>query len=284
MAAAVESNKTCGKFGHMHLILDEKEYRIATKNASATVDLLPKLPNIHPDFQALTKDQLTKYKFLQLEDETKQKITAYLTQEETSKEIVQRMVASIEPDCIKDLNNKYKGYNNKTPKSLLAHIAENYCKTTVTDQLQAVSEFANPWDQVTNLSTWITRLERQRQKCDKVGVVIDNGRMVLKITENATIYALFTTTDHKAYDNLTNHDLTKVIKFWVKKYKAHNTYQWNQIVTDQYESVTYSGPPPNLTVITEDYEATYISALEETVKQLATEKDTAYTVKQIISN
>ena len=61
------------------------------------------------------------------------------------------MVASIKPNYIEDLNNKYTGHNNKTPKSLLAHIAANYCKTTVTDQLKADSKFAKPWDQVTNL-------------------------------------------------------------------------------------------------------------------------------------
>ena len=76
IAAAVESNKTGGKFGHVHLILNEKEYHEATKNTSATVYLLPKPPNVHPDFQALTKDQLTKYKILQLEDNTKQLVTA----------------------------------------------------------------------------------------------------------------------------------------------------------------------------------------------------------------
>ena len=63
------------------------------------------------------------------------------------------MVASINPDYIEDLNNEYTGYNNETPKSLLAHIAGNYSKTTVTDQLQADSEFTKPWDQVTNLGT-----------------------------------------------------------------------------------------------------------------------------------
>jgi len=36
------------------------------------------------------------------------------------------MVASIEPDYIEELNNKYTGYNNKTPKLLLTHIADNY--------------------------------------------------------------------------------------------------------------------------------------------------------------
>ena len=38
-------------------------------------------------------------------------------------------------------------------------------------------------------------------------------------------YALFTNADHKVYDDLPIHDLDAVIKFWVKKYKAHNTYQ-----------------------------------------------------------
>ena len=43
------------------------------------------------------------------------------------------MVASIDPNYIEDLNNKYTGFNNKAPKLLLVHIAGNYYKTTVTD-------------------------------------------------------------------------------------------------------------------------------------------------------
>jgi hypothetical protein len=107
----------------------------------------------------LKKEELTKYKVLQLEAETKQQTDAYLTQEETAKEIVRRMVANIDADYIKELNNEYTGYHNKTPKSLLAHISCSYCKTTVTDQLKADSNFAKPWDQITNLGMWITWLE-----------------------------------------------------------------------------------------------------------------------------
>ena len=59
MAAAVESKKLGGRFGHMHLILSENEYHIATKNRNATMDLLTKLPTVHPNFQTLTKDKLT---------------------------------------------------------------------------------------------------------------------------------------------------------------------------------------------------------------------------------
>jgi hypothetical protein len=153
MAAAVKSDKLGGQFGHMHLILKEKEYRIATNDKNATVNLLKKPPSIYPDFQTLKKEELTKYKVLQLEAETKQQTDAYLTQEETAKEIVRRMVANIDADYIKELNNEYTGYNNETPKSLLAHISGSYCKTMVTNQLKADSNFSKPWDQVTNLGT-----------------------------------------------------------------------------------------------------------------------------------
>ncbi len=106
-------------------------------------------------------------------------------------------------------------------------------------------------------------------------MAINDGCMVLKITENAKQYALFTNADHEAYDDLPSHDLDAVIKFWVKKYKAHNTYQQTQAVANQYKSVAYAGPPPNKVAIGND-DATYISALEETVACLVTERETAY--------
>ena len=126
MAAAVESDNAGGRFGHMHLVLTEKEYRIATKNSTATITTLTKPPEVNPEFKALKKEELTKYKVLQLEAETKQAITAYITQEETTKELVRRMVASIETEYIEALDNEYTGYNNETPKSILAHLATEY--------------------------------------------------------------------------------------------------------------------------------------------------------------
>ncbi len=106
-------------------------------------------------------------------------------------------------------------------------------------------------------------------------MAIDDGRMVLKITENAKKYTLFTNADHEAYDNLPIHDLDTVIKFWVKKYKAHNTYRQTQAVANQYESAAYAGPPPNEEAVGNN-DATYISALEEMVARLAMERETAY--------
>jgi hypothetical protein len=106
-------------------------------------------------------------------------------------------------------------------------------------------------------------------------MAINDGCMVLKITENAKKYALFTNVDHKAYNDLPIHDLDAVIKFCLKKYKVHNTYQQTQAVANQYKSAAYAGPPPNKEAIGNDV-ATYISALEETVAHLVMERETAY--------
>jgi hypothetical protein len=168
----------------------------------ATAGLLKKPPDGNPEFQSLKKDKITKYKVLQLKAETRQMITAYLTQEEMSKELMCRMVASMETEYIKELDNKFTGYNNKTQKSILAHLVTKYCKATVPDQLKADGKFAKPWDQATNLGMWITQLEVLHQKCDEVGVSIDDGQIVLKITENAKKCALLTSVDHKAYNEL----------------------------------------------------------------------------------
>ncbi len=146
----------------MHLILKEKKYRIAKNDKKTTI-------NLHPGFQTLKKEELTKYKVLQLEAEMKQQTDAYLTQEETAKEIVRRMVAKIDADYIKELNNEYMGYNNKTPKSLLAHISGSYCKTTVSNQLKADSNFAKPWDQVTKLGVGMSDCVQGFEPCEWKG-------------------------------------------------------------------------------------------------------------------
>jgi hypothetical protein len=70
MAAAVKSDNVGGKYGHMHLILKENKYTIATKNTTATVGLIKKPLDVNPKFQSLKRDKLTKYKVLQLEAET----------------------------------------------------------------------------------------------------------------------------------------------------------------------------------------------------------------------
>jgi hypothetical protein len=90
------------------------------------------------------KDNLTKNKVLQLKAKTRQKINGYLTQEEMSMEIVHRMVVSIVREYIKELDNKYTGYDTETPKSILAHLATKYCKATIAGQLKEDGKFAKP--------------------------------------------------------------------------------------------------------------------------------------------
>ena len=205
----------------MYIILSQPDYRIATKNNSAKVDQLQKPDDVNPKFKTEKKEDLTRYRIMQLEHETKEVLAAYITQEEVSKEITRRMVASIEPEFIEELKTEYTGYTNETPKSFLAHLAKEYCAATIDDKLKAVREFETPWDQVVTISTLITRLEQLRQKCTEAGVDIDEARMVLTIMTNAIKCPLFTQLDHKHYDDLANHDLATVKAYWAKNYRAH---------------------------------------------------------------
>jgi hypothetical protein len=61
MAAAIESEKTGGKFGHMYVILKEEEYRKATNNNTATVTMLKKPPDVNPKFKDVEKKDLTRF-------------------------------------------------------------------------------------------------------------------------------------------------------------------------------------------------------------------------------
>jgi hypothetical protein len=248
------------------------------KNTIAIVGLLKKPPDVNPKFQLIKKDKLTKYKVLQLEAKTRQKITAYLTQEETSKELVRQMVASIKAEYIKELDNEYTGYNNETPKSILAHLVTEYCKTTVANQLKVDGKFAKPWDQVTNLGTWITRLEVLHQKCNEVCVSNDDGQMVLKIIENTKKCALFTSVDYKVYNKLPNFDLGTVTKFWVKKYKMPNTYNQLQAIKNEYKNAAYAKPPTSGTGSITNDDETFISVLKETLACLMTEHELVFAV------
>jgi hypothetical protein len=107
---------------------------------------------------------------------------------------------------------------------------------------------------------------------------IDDGRMVLKITENAMKCALFTSMDHKAYNELPNYDLDMETKFWVKKYKTHNTYNQSQAIANEYKSVAYAGPPTSGAGSISINNEIYISILKDTLACLMTEREPAFAV------
>ena len=234
MAAAIESAKTGGKFGHMYVILTEDEYKKETNNTSALVTMLKKPPDVNPKFSTKKEEDLTRFRFLELENETKMAMIAYLTQEEVSKEIARRMVESIDIEFIKELKNEYTGFANETPKTFISHMEKEYCESTIDDQLKALKEFEVPWDQVTPFGTWITRLGREKDKCEEAGVNIDDERMKLTIASNAM---------NEGYNDLTTKDLASVKAYWIKKYKAHKKFNRNQSATNEYESAAYTMEP-----------------------------------------
>ncbi len=108
--------------------------------------------------------------------------------------------------------------------------------------------------------------------------MIDDGQMVLNITENMKKCALFTSVVNKAYDELPNYNLDTVTKFWVKKYKTHNTYNQSQAIMNEYKSAAYARPPTSGAGPIGTDKKTYISTLKEMMACLTTECESAFAV------
>jgi hypothetical protein len=79
--------------------------------------------------------------------------------------------------------------------------------------------------------------------------------------------------DHKAYSKLPNYDLDTATKFWVTKYKTHNTYNQMQAIVNEYKSVAYAGPPTSGACSISNNNETYISVLDGTLARLTTEHE-----------
>jgi len=115
----------------------EEEYRQATSNKTAMGGMLSKPPDVYLKFKTVKKEDLTRYVTMELENETKVAIIAYITQEEVSKEIARWMVESIDIEFIEELKNEYTGFANERPKTFLTHMEKEYCKSTIDDKLKA---------------------------------------------------------------------------------------------------------------------------------------------------
>ena len=144
---------------------------------------------------------------------------------------------------------------------------KEYCESTIDDQLKALKEFEVPWDQVTPFGTWITRLGREKDKCEEAGVNIDNERMKLTIASNAM---------NEGYNDLTTKDLASVKAYWIKKYKAHKKFNRDQAATNEYETAAYTMEPPPPSVPTEV--DTYVNVLEEFIARQMVDREDALTI------
>jgi hypothetical protein len=67
-------------------------------------------------------------------------------------------------------------------------------------------------------------------------------------------------------------------KFWVKKYKLHNTYNQLQAIANAYKSVAYAGPPTSAANSISTNNEAYISTLKETLVRLTRERELAFAV------
>ena len=146
MATAVKSTKSGGKFSHMYLILKEDKYQIATCIPMAMVTQHTKPDDVNPKFKTEKKEDLSSFCIRQLEAKMRAALITYTTQEEIAKEIIHSLVDSNHKMYVKEIKNKFTRFTNQTPKSILAHLAQEYCEATITNKLLVAAKFKIPWD------------------------------------------------------------------------------------------------------------------------------------------
>ena len=77
----------------------------------------------------------------------------------------------MEDEYINDLKKKYIGYKIKTTKIFLAHIKQEWVKSTTHERMKALATYHTPWDQVTNITTYELALTKVQEKYMDLGIV-----------------------------------------------------------------------------------------------------------------
>ena len=77
----------------------------------------------------------------------------------------------MEDEYINELKKEDIRYETETTKTLLAHIKQEWVKSTTHEPTKALGTYHAPWDQVTNITTYERALTKAQEKCVDLGIV-----------------------------------------------------------------------------------------------------------------
>jgi hypothetical protein len=150
MVALVKTTAWGGRHGSLALVLDDTDYKSITKLTTQTNTLVSQPDAIN---QGIT-NQLTPFKILTLQAETKTLQNEFDLQEAVINIGVQRIIDCIEEQYVKEINEEYFGYTNSTIKSMLHHLRTKWCKIMTRECTDATDAFYQAW--VPNMTHIIT--------------------------------------------------------------------------------------------------------------------------------
>ena len=122
------------------LVLNEEPFREAIGSTSITVDRQFKPPVIHPSIDKYSRA----YGRLVNQEAQKELIWDWVTQESMDHLIVQRVVASVDPQYLKARNKDYMGLAGEMTKTLIAYIRTAWCRASTHHKKEVRAVFREP--------------------------------------------------------------------------------------------------------------------------------------------
>ena len=120
----------------MALINNEAKYRLITATTNS-VDKQVKPAGTDPNIDRKTSN----FERIELSRSQDEKIREFHLQDETDKQLKEKIIEAVEEEYLGKLKKDYVGYSDKTTKSLLNHLKTTWCKITTLEKGKALGVF-----------------------------------------------------------------------------------------------------------------------------------------------
>ena len=165
-ASGVKTSQWGGKHGHLALIVNEEKYRLITKTTTSIVDRQVKPAGTDPSIDGKTSN----FEHIKLSRAHNKKIREFQLQEETNKQLKEKIIEAVYEEYVGKLKKDYVGYSEEIAKYLLTHLKTTWCKITTLEKGKALRVFCALWDMTSNITTYKRHLDKAQLKCADMGV------------------------------------------------------------------------------------------------------------------
>jgi hypothetical protein len=208
MVAPIKMTAWGSQHGSLALVLDNMDYKSITKSTTQTTALVTQPDAVN---QGIT-DQITPFKILTLQAETKTLQKEFDLQEAVINIGVQCIIDCVEEQYVEELNEEYFGYANSIVKSVLHHLCTKWCKIMTRERTDATDAFYQAWvPNMTHIITFGRQLNKQQKKCKVINVIISDKAKMLHFV--GQMYK----SDYFAKEQMTKYEiLADLGKVWEK--------------------------------------------------------------------
>jgi hypothetical protein len=134
-------------------------------------------------------------------------------------------VWAVDPQYLRELNNKYTGFSQHTAKQLIDHLRVKV-KLTTTNKAKMRDQINSEWDQSQDFAAYIVELEQIKRRLGRWGINIDEDTLITTAIKQVNKCTIFTKDHKKAWDELEDNekDWELFKTYFIEKYDEEDKY------------------------------------------------------------